>query len=272
LYRSVDAVSWTTFEPTITQGSGGAAVPPNWYLVEVQQFNGALYGAIKVPNTYYIFVKSTDGGLNWETLGSLLSYNHSIGRLLRLAYNPNDGTMVCANGMDSSSSTSYGNQGLFTSTDGGLTWTSTLSSNTLVWGASVIYVNGIFVATTHGSLNSVYTSSDGLTWVSRSTGIPGYATYANGRLEYIRSQSGYGVYTSVDAGVSWNLKSSSYTSALTYGGVKSYAFSQGVWVASNGDNLIYSTDPDLPGSSWTAVTYNGVGSALDGSRYIATRN
>lgn len=273
MYRSIDAVSWTTFAPTITQGSGGAAVPSLWNLVEVQQFNGALYGFIKVPNTYGVFVKSTDGGLNWETLGSLTTYNHALAKLMRLAYNPNDGTMVCASGLDATTTTATGNQGIYTSTDGGLTWSSTLNSGNLVWGASVIYVNGVFVATTRGTLNSLYTSTDGLTWVNRISGFyPGYATYANGRLECLRIHSSHGIYTSVDAGVSWNLLSGSYTNQLAYAGVKNYAFSQGVWLIGNGDSLIYSTDPDLPVASWNPVAYNGIGSALNGSKYIATRN
>jgi hypothetical protein len=121
----------------------------------------------------------------------------------------------------------------------------------------IAYGNGVFVSV--GNAGSIYTTLDGLTYTSRTSGTASTlraVTYGNGI--YVAGGNGGVVLNSLD-GITWTIRTSTTTSSifsLTYGG--------GIFVLSTlGGGLATSTD----GTTWTART-SGTASNINQIDYL----
>ena len=135
------------------------------------------------------------------------------------------------------------------------------------WSA-VAFGNGMFVAVNRDSSAVAASSTDGITWVSRSipTGIYYTVIYAAGLFVAV----GYGVCATSPDGITW-------TARTMAGAVSSLAYGNGIFVAmsgfpwATGNNASYYTGPD--GITWTlrsmptAYCYSLISWA--GDRFIA---
>ena len=160
-------------------------------------------------------------------------------------------------------------QGVYRSTDGGMTWSPPAPSNGMPAGETVWSLTGIgplvFAATSSG----VYRSFDwGATWTLASDGIPGIATVlrvigdgSNPNIVYAATGSD-GIYRSLDLGITWAPVNDGLGN-LTVRGIQQFtggsvtrlyaATGNGLWTGSTGNGPI-------PGPvSWRHVTDAGLG-------------
>ena len=156
-----------------------------------------------------------------------------------------------------------GGANFYTSDDHGVTWTTRahgLGGNVF----HVCWTGSKFIATT-GTTNVIYTSTDGITWTSVAmpfaTGVAtaptgGIISDGNGKVLWLDGYSSYYLYTSLDHGASWSVRTiaSPITSCqsnggglLTHGNTPSYTngrffilgygvrIEQGYWLLSSTD-------------------------------------
>jgi hypothetical protein len=138
---------------------------------------------------------------------------------------------------------------ILTSGDGGATWTPA-GTPPVINLRGVGYGNGTFVVV--GQSGSIYTSTDCLTWSSRSSGTTNYlysVAYLNNAFIAVGANST--ILTSPD-GVAWK-KATSVPSGLLLLGV-AYANGRYVAVSQTGYGIITSAD----GNSWVYATINSV--------------
>lgn len=271
--RSTDGVSWDSFEPTITQGSGGETVPGAYGLTFINFFNNAHYGCIRETTTHRnIFIKSTDGGLNWETHGEI-NDESNYGTMLDVTFDPVNSVLVAIMGWPVNSNSGLSETGLYRSADDGLTWTLTHQDGTALVGSSVLYSNGVFFAAYNKYSNGdIKTSIDGSNWVEReSAGSYRQSVfYGNGRIHYLYGGTNETIRSSVDAGVSWS-DLQTVVSVLDNGKFSGHlmAFNQGAWVTAQGNAMYYNESSNIANASWNAGTYNGTGNFE--TRFIGVR-
>lgn len=159
-----------------------------------------------------------------------------------------------------------GSQTVNTTSDG-ITWTARASAlpSTATW-CGVTYGNGLFVAVATGSTTAAASSTDGITWTSRT--LPSSSnwlatTYGGGNFVAVTGA------TSTVAAYSTNGTSWSSATLPTSGDWRSVTYGGGTFVAAsyNSANAAYSTDggqtwtgTSLPVSAnWSSVAYgNGV--------------
>jgi PKD repeat protein/photosystem II stability/assembly factor-like uncharacterized protein len=206
LWKSTDAgVTWsTTTDGLVAIGCSDIAIDPT--------ATNTLYlatGDRDAGDTYSIGVmKSTDGGLTWNTTG--LSWTVTQGRTIgRILINPTNPQVLIVGSSN----------GIYRTTNGGTTWTQVSSTATGIMDMEF----------KPGDPNTVYACSDrfykstdgGVTWAQVTTGLP--ATTAVNRLGiavtendplyvYILASdqadnSYYGLYRSVDSGTTFTTRS-----------------------------------------------------------------
>jgi len=159
-------------------------------------------------DTYSVGVlKSTDGGVTWNTTG--LNWTTSQGRTIsRLLINPSNAQILIA----------FTSNGIYRTTNGGTTWTQTQTTNS--------FRDGEFKPgdpnTVYGAGTRFWKSTDGgVTWTNTATGLPANTavdrfsiavTAANAAYVYILAGSAanngfYGVYRSTDSGATFTSRS-----------------------------------------------------------------
>lgn len=160
------------------------------------------------------FAISYDDCLTWETISTPTSFSSVAVK--------EDGTFVGGSGTT-----------LYTSTDNGVTWSTYNNSSKST--TEVVYSGVNFIA--GGSTdNTVYYSSDGLSWASTTTGGDGNIASLTSNGTYTISTDGggtspYELYITLDHGVSWQVEVS-----------PTIIYDQGV--AYPNGNFIFSADSD----------------------------
>jgi hypothetical protein len=209
-------------------------------------------GVFVMIGYYYswIIAYSTNNGLTWVPVTSLISVGYFIG---------------FGNGVFVAVGEFGGNQSY--STDNGLTWTYATTSLSGTW-KSVTFGNGVFVMV--GTDIQAYSIDNGLTWTYATTQLSGYwssVTFGNGVFVMVGSFDGQAY--SADNGQTWTFATSPLLWAWS-----SVTFGNGVFVAvgdyggnqaystDNGQTWMYATTP-LSGN-WKSVTFgNGVFVAVE---------
>lgn len=137
---------------------------------------------------------STDSGVTWTASSYTLPGTASEASIC------SNGSIVVAN---------FGSQGVFSSTDLN-TWTQRVSTST--FNARVHFVEGLFFIL--GSGGQIQTSTDGITWTSRTSGTSNrlnYVTYGNGVYVAVGNT---GTITTSPTGVTWTVRTSGTTLTL----------------------------------------------------------
>jgi photosystem II stability/assembly factor-like uncharacterized protein len=166
-------------------------------------------------NTHYGLgvYKTTDGGLNWFPTGLSFQLTNGDASLIRkVVVNPTNSNLLVACGVS----------GMYTSSNGGVSWTHSLDS--LFWdlvqdkvNPNVLYAASGWLASSNTGSAAIYKSVNfGSTWTMLSTGIP-----ATGSVQRIKlaiapsdntcvyavavdnSEGLYGVYKSINSGSTW---------------------------------------------------------------------
>ncbi len=158
--------------------------------------------------------KTTDGGLTWNPTALTFQLTNGDASLIRkIMVNPANSNQVIACGVS----------GMYTSTNGGGTWTHTLDS--LFWdlqkdptNPSILYASTGWLSFQNIGAAGIYKSLDfGNTWTMLNTGIPPTGVVKRIKLAIAASDHNYiyamtvgvdegsaGIYKSTDAGVTWN--------------------------------------------------------------------
>lgn len=217
-----DGVSWTplTDNLPIDRISDIAIDPvdPNIIYISVCDFeyiDVALNLDGRKRNTHYGLgvYKTTDGGLTWNPTGLSFLLTDGDASLIR---------KVLINKTNSNKLVACGVSGMYTSSDAGATWSHTLDS--LFWdlvqdpvSANIMYATSGWLAVSGKGAAGIYKSIDyGATWSMLPTGIPSTGVVQRLKLaiaptdnNYIYAaavddqEGSYGIYKSVNAGVSW---------------------------------------------------------------------
>lgn len=164
---------------------------------------------------------------------------------------------------------------------GTMTARSTLPSNN--W-QGVVYGNGVFVAnavvsTTLSERQLIATSTDGLTWTSRSITVPQFCypkmIFANGMFMYIPYNSSGVYYTSTDA-ITWTARNLNVSGT---GSIQIYdlAFGSGVWMGVS-DSAFYTSADGINWRYWVSTigltygNYSSIGYGPSGFILAANGN
>jgi photosystem II stability/assembly factor-like uncharacterized protein len=143
-------------------------------------------------------LKTDDGGSNWNIVstGTTSSFQKIYFR------NSNDGYLLTQNGE------------LLTSSDKGVTWSSQSIDSQGLNGISFAGTSGVIV----GANGSVFTSSNGLSWLESSSSLSVYALndviFFNDNLVVAIGGDGE-IYKSVDKGLTWSVVNSGSTETLS---------------------------------------------------------
>ncbi len=203
--------SWTTNTDNLPViGCSDLAIDPS--------NNNILYLATGDGNTVYSnsigVLKSTDGGITWNTTG--LTYTVTQGRhILRLLINPLNPQIVIA----------ATNNGIWRTTDGGLNWTLSLSQNLKDMELNPVDPNTVYASGYYG----FWLSTDGgVSFTQISSGIPTSGiggmsiavTPADGNYVYAivtATNGGFGgFYRSTNSGVNFTAMNTSTYNILGY--------------------------------------------------------
>jgi hypothetical protein len=148
--------------------------------------------------------------------------------------------------------------------------------------SSLAYGNGIFVivgcgAICGGGTNDILTSSDGINWTPRTSGINNFwpsISYGNGLFVAVGGCSLYCVMTSPD-GITWTGHWTNFNSLGLYGRLNSITYGNGLFVtvansivATSPDGITWTSRTSAADNQWTSVTYgNGlfVAVSVDGT-------
>lgn len=224
-------------------------------------------------NTHYGLgvYKTTDGGLNWSPTGLSFQLTNGDASLIR---------KVIINPANSSQLVACGVSGMYTSANGGTSWTHTL--DTLFWdmvqdkvNPNVLYAASGWLAASDYGYAAIYKSVNfGASWTMLNTGIPSTGAVQRIKLAIAPSdhnyvyafavddQDGtYGIYKSVNAGSSWQflnpglnvLEGNDGTSA---GGQGTYDL--GFNVNANDKNIVYAGGVNIWASTDGAQTFDPV--------------
>ncbi|MCP4216928.1 MAG: hypothetical protein GY765_19920 [bacterium] len=214
-------------------------------------------------------LKSTDGGVSWNTTGMGVTEAQSL-RFFKLIFHPSNPDIILA----------VGNGGIYKSTDAGANWARKSDvyfkdievdpSNASTWYAST-YKRGVFKSTDTGE-----------SWTQLTVGIPAPVTADDADFRriaiavapsspatvyalYCNIQGGfYGLYRSTDRGATWELRSDSpnilgwYPNGMGNSGQGNYDLTIDVspedsnHVFIGGINLWHSTNG---GENWTPLSY-----------------
>lgn len=193
----------------------------------------------KKRNTHYGLgvYKTTDGGQTWNPTGlSFLLTNGDASLIRKVIVNPSAPNKLVACGVS----------GLYTSNDGGNSWTKRMDS--LFWdmkkdptNANILYAATGWVYNSNVGSAGIYKSTDfGVTWTMLNTSFPATGTVQRVKLGIAPSDPNYiyaitvdvnngmeGMYRSTDAGTTWNpvgpgLNLLAYGDGLSTGGQGTY--------------------------------------------------
>ncbi len=217
-----NGTSWTplTDNLPITRISDISINPtnPNEMYISVCDFEyigfGLFLNGRKRQTHYGLGVyKTTDGGNTWSPTGLTFQLTNGDASLIR---------RVVIHPTNTNSLVACGSDGLWTSSNGGTTWTKKLDS--LCWDLQVdpvnpntLYMATGWVATANTGNAAIYKSTNfGATWTMLSTGIPSTGTVQRVKLAIAPSDANYiyaaavdinyglyGIYKSINAGATW---------------------------------------------------------------------
>ncbi len=206
LWKTTDnGGTWTTTTDNLPQiGVSGIAIDynnPGTLYIATGDDDGGDSNSVGV-------MKSTDGGLTWNTTG--LNSGNSPSRMNDIYINPNDSNMLWV----------ATNNGLFKTTDAGVTWTEKLSGNVRDIKIKPGDTNIVYATTSAvGGTNTVFhrSSDEGESFFSSSSGLPTGTTVsrmvldvtpANPDVVYVLAANpgnGFrGLYKSTNAGLSFS--------------------------------------------------------------------
>lgn len=208
--------SWTSISENFSTNTFGAiAIDPVNPSTVYAGTGEALFGLS--PTIYYGdgIYKSTDAGLSWMKIASEMGDYTHIGDIV---VNPHNNNLVFAALSNANSNLGpLSNTGVWRSSNGGLTWSKTLSTSS-VYDLEVHPTDpGIVYAAVGGSdsQSGFYISTDqGLTWVKSSNGLPSSSNIARIQISLCKTNpliiysvifSGTSTaYKSTNGGVSWS--------------------------------------------------------------------
>jgi photosystem II stability/assembly factor-like uncharacterized protein len=159
--------------------------------------------------------------------------------------------------------------GLFASTDSGLTWT--VRNFSRGWAFVACSADGTKLVAGSGDFTPVYTSTDsGMTFTERDSSPPyvtSIASSADGTKLAVAPQDTYDIFTSTDSGVNWVDQAGSGPSkifssvASSSDGTKLVAVVHGGWIYTSVDSGVTWTPRDSP-RTWTSVASSTNGTQL----------
>lgn len=206
-----------------------------------------IFGTYVYYNNGFV-VSGVNGGLLTSTAGSSWTYqNLGLGYtdIRAIAYNGTKYVAICSARLEASTSL------LIASSANKINWS--IDSSIPVSVVDIAYGNSIFV--TVGNGGAIYTSPDGITWTSRTSGTTqalNCVVYLN-NLFLIGGNSGV-ILTSSD-GITWTLRNPGTSTNIT-----GIAWNGTIYAASNSGNGNVYTSPDT--ITWTARnTGNNLGIA-----------
>jgi len=279
LWKTVnDGLSWTplTDNLPITRISDICIDPNNSNtiyisLCDFEYIDVALNIDWRKRNTHYGLgvYKTTDGGLNWAPTGLSFQLTDGDASLIR---------KILVNPANSNQLVACGASGMYTSSNGGASWTKNLDS--LFWDlvqdpatpATLYATSGWLVSSNTGSA-AIYKSTDfGATWTMLTTNIPPTGVVQRVKIAIAPSDpnyvyafavdaldGSYGVYKSTDAGISWTYLNPgvnllSYSEGNTSGGQGTYDL--GFSVKPTDKNTLYVGGINIWTSADGAQTWN----------------
>ncbi|MBK6444992.1 MAG: hypothetical protein IPO39_02500 [Bacteroidetes bacterium] len=224
-------------------------------------------------NTHYGLgvYKTTNGGLSWQATGLSFQLTNGDASLIRkiLVRQSNSNHLVAC-----------GTNGMYTSTDAGASWTHRMDS--LFWdlvqdpvNPDVLYAASGWVYNANDGSAAIYKSIDfGNTWTLLNTGIPLTGSVQRIKLAVAPSDPNriyaiavdidfglFGIYTSNDAGASWQFSHPGVNileggDGTNSGGQGNYDL--GLLVDANDKDLVYVGGINIWGSNDGAQTFNPV--------------
>lgn len=224
-------------------------------------------------NTHYGLgvYKTTDGGLNWFPTGLSFQLTNGDASLIRkVLVNPANSNQLVACGVN----------GMYTSANGGISWTHTLDS--LFWdlvqdkvNPNILYAASGWLASSNTGSAAIYKSLDfGATWAMLSTGIPTTGSVQRIKVAIAPSDNTcvyavavdnsdglYGIYKSVNSGSTWqfiNPGANILGSGDGSGGGGQGTYDLGFTVNPTNKNIVYSGGINVWASSDGALSFDPV--------------
>ena len=221
--------------------------------------DGMTIVGISAPSNSVVI--SQNGGVNWSTVA--VAGSNTFGRSIAISSNGQKIAACWAQGY------------IYTSTDGGVTWTQRITGN---WDYITSSSDGTKLAACANLGQSIYTSTDsGATWTQRTsagsrdwTSITSSSDGSKLAACVGNGSQGY-VYTSTDGGATWTERTSSGSRnwgdiCMSDDGIKIAACHDGGYIYTSTDGGTTWTERTASGSrNWKSIACSG-----DGTKLVAT--